>query len=580
MNTNQPRVVAVETVGDLPVLWVIFERIGLVGHIDRHFPASPHWKGPLTTGEVVALWLLFIISRADHRLSHVQPWAEQNQGILSALVGKPVRPNDLHDDRLADFLTRFGTDGVWRELENDLNRETIRVYQLPTDLIRIDTTTANSYADVVSEQGLLQFGHSKDDPSRPQLKIAAAILDPLGMPLVTTVVPGNTADDPLYVPAIRAVRESVGIGGKTYVGDCKMSSLATRATIASGGDFYLSPLSEVQLSGAQRRELLQPIWDGSQKLHRVERPGAEGEADELVAEGFAVEVLLTAQVGVEEISWTERRWLVRSCRYAAAEEAALDRRLAKAEAAVGALANRKQGKKRLSEAEMAEAVASILTRERVSGLLDVTVRATTTTKEKRGYGKRPASTETVVELAVEMRGNDDAILNRKRELGWQIYATNGLELGLTQVVWAYRGQYRIENDWSRLKGQPLGLTPMYLQDEKRIQGLVHLLSLALRVLTLVEWEVREELSKAKEKMRGLYPGQPGRQTDRPTAELLLAALKTISVSVVEVNGETHVLLTPLRDVQKKLLALLKMLPDLYEKVVDGFQKSPTDTSEP
>src|SRR5450631_2475481 len=110
MNTTKPRVVAIESIGDLPVLWVIFERIGLVGHIDRHFPASPHWKGPLTTGEVVALWLLFIISRADHRLSHVQPWAEQNQGILSALVGKPVRPNDLHDDRLADFLTRFGTD--------------------------------------------------------------------------------------------------------------------------------------------------------------------------------------------------------------------------------------------------------------------------------------------------------------------------------------------------------------------------------------------------------------------------------------------------------------------------------------
>ena len=48
------------------------------------------------------------------------------------------------------------------------------VYQLPTDLVRIDTTTANSYAEVLSEQGLLQFGHSKDDPDRPQIKIATA----------------------------------------------------------------------------------------------------------------------------------------------------------------------------------------------------------------------------------------------------------------------------------------------------------------------------------------------------------------------------------------------------------------------
>ncbi len=68
-------------------------------------------------------------------------------------------------------------------------------------------------------------------------------------------------------------------------------------------------------------------------------------------------------------------------------------------------------------------------------------------------------------------------------------------MSLPQVVWAYRGQYRIEDDWSRLKGRPLGLTPLYLRDEDRIQGLVYVLSLALRVLTLVEWVVREGLRK-------------------------------------------------------------------------------------
>ena len=107
---------------------------------------------------------------------------------------------------------------------------------------------------------------------------------------------------------------------------------------------------------------------------------------------------------------------------------------------------------------------------------------------------------------------------------------------MPQVVWAYRGQYRIEDDWSRLKGRPLGLTPLYLQDEERIQGLVYLLSLALRVLTLVEWVVRERLRKEGSKLQGIYAGQPGRQTARPSAELLLGAMKTISVSVVEVNG--------------------------------------------
>jgi transposase len=136
-------------------------------------------------------------------------------------------------------------------------------------------------------------------------------------------------------------------------------------------------------------------------------------------------------------------------------------------------------------------------------------------------------------------------------------------------VWAYRGQYRIEDDWSRLKGRPLGLTPMYLQDERRMQGLVHLLSLALRLLTLLEWLVRERLRQEGAKLQGIYAGQPGRKTDRPSAELLLGAMKTISVSVVEVHGQTHAMVAPLTEVQKRLLELWGLPPDLYETVLSA-----------
>src|SRR3954469_6449534 len=269
MNTAEPRLLCVEAVADLPVLWATFQRLDLPATLDRHFPAPPHWKGPLTPGDVLAVWLLFLVSEGDHCLSHVQPWVAQHHGVLSALVGKPVLPTDAHDDRLADWLTRLGRGDAFATMECDLNRHTVRVYQLPTDLVRLDATTANSYADVLSEQGLLQFGHSKDDPDRPQFKIAAAVLDPLGLPLATAVVPGNVTDDPLYVPAIRAVRQSLGVGGRTYVGDCKMAALATRAFVAAGGDFYLCPLSETQLDRTRRHELLLPVWDGTQALQDV-----------------------------------------------------------------------------------------------------------------------------------------------------------------------------------------------------------------------------------------------------------------------------------------------------------------------
>ena len=580
MNSNPPRLLCVEAVADLPVLWATFRRLDLPATLDRLFPAPPHWKGSLTPGEVLAVWLLFLVSQGDHCLNHVQPWVAQHRGTLSALLGKPVLPTHAHDDRLADWLTRLGAHASFSALEQDLNRQTVRVYQLPTDLVRIDATTANSYALVLSEQGLLPLGHSKDDPDRPQLKIAAAILDPLGTPLATAVVPGNSTDDPLYVPAIRSVQQSLGVGGRTYVGDCKMAALATRAFVAASGDFYLCPLSEAQVSRAQRRELLRPVWDGTQPLQQVRRPGPKGGPDELVAEGFAVDVGLAARVGDKEVVWTERRWLARSRAYAQSQEAGLERRLARATAAVLDLPTRKQGKKQLFHAELVRTAGAIVTREGVEGLLSCAARAVLTTRPKRAYGGRPGREETDVSFVIEVRRDETLIREKKREMGWQVYGTNGLARVLAQVVWAYRGQYRIEDDWSRLKGRSLGLTPLYLQDEGRIQGLVYLLSLALRVLTVVEWGVRERLRQEGSSLQGVYAGQPGRRTARPSAELLLGAMKTISVSVVEVNGQTYAMLSPLTEVQKRLLALWGLPPDLYEKVARGFPTPPGNTSEP
>jgi transposase len=325
---------------------------------------------------------------------------------------------------------------------------------------------------------------------------------------------------------------------------------------------------------------LRPVWDSAQVLAQVWRPGLKGQPDELVAEGFAVDLPLTAWVGEKEVRWTERRWLVRSQAYAQSQEAALERRLANATAALAELPTRKQGKKPLFHAELMQAAAAIVTREGVEGLLEYTARAVMTTRPTRAYRGRPAREETDVSFVTEGQRDETRIDEKKREMGWQVYGTNGVGMSLPQVVWAYRGQYRIEDDWSRLKGRPLGLTPLYLQDEGRIQGLVHLLSLALRALTLVEWVVRERLREDGSKMQGIYAGQPGRKTARPSAELLLGAMKTISVSVVEVNGRTHALLSPLTEVQKRLLELWGLPPDLYEKVARGFPKPPWNTSEP
>ena len=175
-----------------------------------------------------------------------------------------------------------------------------------------------------------------------------AALDPMGMPVATDVVPGQRADEPLYVPAMTRVRASLERRGLLYVGDCKMGALETRAFLHAGGDYYLCPLSALQVPPEVLEGYVAPVWTGQQRLRRIYRTAANGKRH-LVAEGYEQLVPLTAEVGGESLRWTERRLVIRSRQLAQAGERGLRARLTKAQAAVEALTARRQGKVRLTQ---------------------------------------------------------------------------------------------------------------------------------------------------------------------------------------------------------------------------------------
>src|SRR5262249_47994912 len=160
---------------------------------------------------------------------------------LSHLTAQAIEPLDFSDDRLSHLLKHLSKPAYWHKIERDLNERSIEIYDLSRDVIRCDATTVSGDHEV-TEGGLLQFGHSKDDPTRPQIKVMMGALDPLGMPLATAVVSGERADDGLYLPIIERMRSGLPKTGLLFVGDCKMSALETRAYLARHQDWYLSPL--------------------------------------------------------------------------------------------------------------------------------------------------------------------------------------------------------------------------------------------------------------------------------------------------------------------------------------------------
>jgi transposase len=65
----------------------------------------------------------------------------------------------------------------WHQIEHDLNARSMEVYDLAQDVIRCDATTGSG-AHEVTEESLVQCGHSKDDPARPQITVMMGSLDP------------------------------------------------------------------------------------------------------------------------------------------------------------------------------------------------------------------------------------------------------------------------------------------------------------------------------------------------------------------------------------------------------------------
>jgi transposase len=581
---TQPVIVQQERIDDVPLLLGFMRQMKIAEILDKHL-GKHHLHQGLSNGNLAVGWIAYILSESDHRKSAVQDWANRLPQALASFFGTPLRPHEFSDDRLGILLSDLAA-ADWDEVESDLFYSCFDVYEFPTDCFRVDATASCGYHEITPE-GIMQLGHSKDHrPDLPQLKIMAAVTQPLAFPVSTAMVAGNQPDDGLYWPTIVKVKEKVGGSGLLFVGDCKMASLDNRARIADAKDYYLTPLPNTGDTAKQMGSWIDTALqqEAAGQLHDIYKPRDSAEP-EWIGQGYEFTRTLQAQVDNQQVTWTERVQIVQAESQLHARKEKLEKNLQQAEEKLGRVTLSGKGRKIWRDKqELRDAIAAIEDEHGVAGLLTVALSRETIQKKKHSKPGRPSATA-VAAVTVEVRyrirrvsRNVAAIQEQQKRLGWRAFVTNAPEerLSLEGSVLTYREGGGLERPFQQLKGAPLGIRPLFVKLPEQIIGLTRLLLIALRVLTLLETVLRGQLAETGEKLGGMHEGQKNKLEGKPTGQRMLRAIAHLemTLSLIQVGQQQWWYLPPLPRLLVRVLELLGLSTSWYTNLTNSCSRPP------
>ena len=98
--SEQQEQIQTERVDDIPLLAAAIKQLGIEEILNEALPRHGNWQG-LSSGTIIAIWLIYILSTGDHRKSYLQDWVAARQETLAYALGlEQTNSLDFTDDRL------------------------------------------------------------------------------------------------------------------------------------------------------------------------------------------------------------------------------------------------------------------------------------------------------------------------------------------------------------------------------------------------------------------------------------------------------------------------------------------------
>jgi len=368
----------------------------------------------------------------------VEEWVREDVAL-----GNPESISLQHLYRAMDFLLEH------EELvQKEVFFATADLFNLEVDLLFFDTTT--TYAECEEEEGIRQYGHSKDKrPDLPQVVIGLAVTKE-GLPVRCWVLPGNTQD----MTTVERVKTDL-LGWKLsrciWVMDRGMNSEENRIILQRAGGHYIL--------GEKLRD--------SQEAHK----------EALSFKGRFKKVKDNLEVKEVVVGKGERRRrfvLVRNPEQAKKDKTTRERTLQRIEEEIKALGDQR-GKAHK------KAVCALLSHRTMGRLIKQT---------KSG----------------RLRVNWAKVREEETLDGKYLLSTSDDTLSSEDVALGYKQLMEVEQAFRTLK-TTLELRPLYHRKDERIQAHVLLCYLALLLVRIAEREAGETWDRIRSIMERCHLGE-------------------------------------------------------------------------
>jgi len=451
--------------------------------------------------------------------------ADRLSGIdLRYLIGEEAATNDVNSFNVGRALERLGesdSDGIYETLA----LSAVQMNNIPMERLHSDTTTISFYGEYdVDKMELteeekaelleIERGYNKD--GRPECKqvVCGQIVNEEGIPIVSRVMDGATSDGEWNKEAIEYIRQiqEKGFNTGVYIADSKLVNSGLITNMMES----VNPVKFVSRCPASFEEKLES--------RMIKKAYTEGNWEHYgqFTDGNNIAKYKGIAFTETVCSHPMRLLVVESSSLAEKVETAIEKEKEKLMPLV-----RNIEKKAFACHEDADSECNRLIGDKYAKLFNITTRIDRVVKEKWPRGRRKPETRPIIEetykvVVEQIQRNDETCrVFMQNESSFVLISNVFDELSDKDLLATYKGQQIVENSFRLLK-QPQLASAIYLKNPTRIRGLSMILSFALLIRAIIQYRLRDGLSKYKQENpdKKLYVGWNGRELTAPTYKLL------------------------------------------------------------